>query len=248
MNMQKKYFFLLIVTLCVVFATPLLAVAADSSVDAYAILTQSDVARGNTGGLIWDVTIQSTEKLVLSVKAKGADSRAEYKEPNTQKGQILLMKKNNMWFIKPGVSKPVSISPRQRLIGAASNADIASTNYAGDYNPAFLGFESVNDIECYLFDLKAKNASVTYDRIKYWVSKDKNLGVKAEFYSVSGKLLKTAFLKYNTEVEINGEKRPFISEMAIHDAVVKDSVTMMSYNNIKVTTISDAEFNITTVM
>lgn len=221
-------------------------------VNAKAILEQSDAARGNTSGLEWDVTIEAKEKdsvtkRVLKVKAKNDNSLAVFSEPPDIKGQMLLMKKNNMWFIKPGVSKPVSISPRQRLIGGASNADIASTNYANDYNARIIGTESLGGVQCYVMDLKGKTSNVTYDRIKYWVSKDKNLGLKAEFYSISDKLLKTATFKYDNVLEVSGQKKHFVVEMGIVDAVVKDSVTVMTYKNIKTSKIPDSEFNLQTL-
>jgi outer membrane lipoprotein-sorting protein len=217
--------------------------------DAQAILKKSDRARGNTSGLEWTITLEvkggnNPDSRELIVKAQNDNSVAIFTAPNSVKGEKMLMKKNNMWFIKPGVSKPVSISPRQRLIGGASNADIASTNYAGDYNATIIGIEAVDGVECYVFDLKGKTKKVTYDQIKYWVSKDRNVGVKAEFYSVSGKLLKTAFFKYDETVEINAEKQPFVSEMRILDAIVRNSETVMTYQNIKVAEIPASEFSL----
>jgi hypothetical protein len=225
-------------------------VASAMDVNPTEILQQADSARGNVGGLEWQVKAEEIGKeadeapTTLTVKAKNDDSVAIFLEPTSSKGQKMLMKKNNMWFIKPGVSKPVSISPRQKLMGGASNADIASTNYAADYDATLLGEETVDGIACYVFDLKGKTKKVTYDGIKYWVSVDRNLGVKAEFYSVSGKLLKTASFKYDQTVDINGAPHPFVSEMRIEDAVQKDTATIMTYTNIVVAEIPDAEFSL----
>jgi outer membrane lipoprotein-sorting protein len=127
-------------------------------------------------------------------------------------------------------------------MGGASNADIASTNYVGDYNTKLLGTEVLNEVLCYVFDLIAKNKKVSYDRIKYWVSIDRNLGLKAEFYSVSGKLLKTAFFKYEQTVEVDGEPNPFVSEMRIQDSVQANTETIMTYADVKVKKIPASEF------
>jgi hypothetical protein len=214
------------------------------------VLRQADRARGNVGGLVWDVKVEEVgaeadeETTVLIVKAKDENALALFIEPKSSKGRKMLMKKNNMWFIKPGVSKPVSISPRQKLMGGASNADIASTNYAGDYEATLLSKESVDGVECYVLDLKGKTKKVTYPRITYWVSIDRNLGLKSEFYSVSGKLLKIAFFKYEQTIDINGEQHPFVSEMRIQDAVQKDTETIMTYTNVKVTDIPNSEFSL----
>ena len=95
-----------------------LAAAQAQDVDAAAILRQADTARGNASGLEWTITLQSfdkdkTDNMTLTVKAQNDNSVAFFLEPQSVKGQKMLMKKNNMWFIKPGLSKPVSISPRQ---------------------------------------------------------------------------------------------------------------------------------------
>ncbi|MBI2566772.1 MAG: outer membrane lipoprotein-sorting protein [Candidatus Schekmanbacteria bacterium] len=212
------------------------------------VLKKADSARGNAAGLQWTVKMVEVgakvdeEPTTLLVKVKGENSFAIFLEPTSSKGQKMLMKKNNMWFIKPGVSKPVSISPRQKLMGGAANADIASTNYAGDYEPTVSGKEAVDGVECQIFDLKGKSKNVTYDQIKYWVSVDRSLGLKAEFYSVSGKLLKTAFFKYEQTVPVDGKPSPFVSEMRIQDAVVKDTETVMSYSDVKLADIPDSEF------
>ena len=229
-----------------------LAAAQAQDVDAAAILRQADTARGNASGLEWTITLQSfdkdkTDNMTLTVKAQNDNSVAFFLEPQSVKGQKMLMKKNNMWFIKPGLSKPVSISPRQKLMGDAANADIASTNYAEDYQAEILGSEAVDGVECYVMDLKGKSKKVTYDQIKYWVSKDRNLGVKAEFYSVSGKLLKSALFKYDGTVQLDGQPHPFVSEMKILDAVMKEKYTVMNYSNISVAEIPASEFSLESV-
>lgn len=76
----------------------------------------------------------------------------------------------NMWFVKPGLRKPVPISPRQKLSGGAANGDIASTNYAGDYKAQYVSDERVGETDCYLFDLLSNTRKATYYRIRYWIN------------------------------------------------------------------------------
>ena len=149
-----------------------------------------------------------------------------------------------MWFIKPGLSKPVPISPRQKLLGGASNGDIASTNYAGDYTIQSFTQDQFNNEPCFLYELKAKNKKVTYDKIRYWVSKKRKIGLKAEFFTLSGKMFKTAFFEYNHTIALNGEERPFVSKMTILNAMVKTDKTIMAYHNIKIKRISPSSFNL----
>ena len=51
------------------------------------------------------------------------------------KGQYLLMLEDAMWIYMPNTRKPIRITPLQRLLGNASNGDVARTRYAGDYEP-----------------------------------------------------------------------------------------------------------------
>lgn len=218
------------------------------------ILGSADLARGNSAGLEWTIEIDAIENgkgqnNTLNLKASNFDSLAEFLSPAKVKGRKLLMKDRNMWFIKPGLSKPVPISPRQKLLGGASNGDIASTNYVDDYSiTEFFDEADFENQPCFLFNLKAIDKKATYDKIRYWVSKDKLVGVKAEFYTISGKLFKTATFEYENRIEINGEKRPFVSKMIITNAVLKNDVTTMSYSGVVIREIPVSTFNLNLLM
>jgi outer membrane lipoprotein-sorting protein len=213
------------------------------------ILSKADEARGSLDGVIWEIFIDAVEngrkqEKTVKVSARSFNCLAIIVSPPNVKGQKLLMLDRNMWFAKPGLSKPVPISPRQKLLGSAANGDIASTNYAGDYRIVEKSEEDVNGEACYLFDLVASNKRVTYDKIRYWISKQRLVGVKAEFYTVSGKMFKSAVFDYANSTTINGEKRPFISKMTITNAVVKEDITVMHYRKISFRKVSDSIFNL----
>jgi len=213
------------------------------------ILAKADEARGNAEGMEWEIDITSLEggreqERLIKVTARTFNSLAEFLGPANVKGQKVLMLDRNMWFIKPGVSKAIPISPRQKLIGLAANGDIASTNYAGDYNVAHTAEDVFNGEPCYLFDLEAVDKKATYDRIKYWISKSRLAGVKAEFYTVSGKMFKTATFEYGHRVNIDGSPRPFISKMVIVSAVMKEDVTTMRYRKMAFKRVPDSTFNL----
>lgn len=214
------------------------------------ILAHADRARGNFDGIIWDITITTNEEggretRGLTVKVKRNNTLAKYTSPPNLNDRMVLMVDRNMWFIRSGLKKPVSISPRQKLMGDAANGDIASTNYGDDYAAVLTGREDVQGEDCYVLDLKAANKNVTYDRIKYWVSKERLVGVKAEFYTISGKLFKTAEFKYDNRVKLDsGEEIPFVSELVIRDAIQRDKVTTLTYAGIRVQAIPDSTFNL----
>ncbi len=213
------------------------------------IIALSDRARGNVDGIEWVARLTAreqgrTQERTLKIQFRDDSSLAEFTAPRKVKGRMLLMKDRNMWFIKPGLRKPVPISPRQKLMGGASNGDIASTDYAGDYRAKYLREEAVNGKPCYLFDLKSIHKHTTYDRILYWVNKHDGVAEKAEFYTVSGKHFKTAVFEYDNRITIDGQAVPFISKMTITNAVLKSEVTTMTYHDVEVKSIPTARFNL----
>jgi hypothetical protein len=198
------------------------------------ILKKADQARGNRDGITWEVSILSDETrdraaMVFNVKARGFDTLATAVSPSKDKGNRVLMVNGNMWFYKPGLSKPVPISSRQKLMGNASYGDIAATNYCEDYDATPLHPELIDDEICHVFDLKARSATATYYHIRYWVSKERTLGLKAEYYTVSGKKIKSARMFYDKTVLVRGIRRPFISFIHISDAVVKKETTILAF-------------------
>ncbi|MDH2916480.1 MAG: outer membrane lipoprotein-sorting protein [Gallionella sp.] len=223
---------------------------AHAAPDAHSILTSSDQARGGgLPGIVWEIKLASRdgdrvdEPQRLVVKAVDESSVAEVLEPVRSKGSKILQVERNMWLTKPGLSKPIPISPRQRMSGQASNGDIAATNYAGDYEAQMAGTESVDGEPCHVLDLKAKHKRATYDKIRYWVSIKRLVGVKAEFQSVSGKLLKTARFEYDSTIEHDGKRIPFISKMTIRDALI-DAETVMDFGSVRVKKIAASEFDL----
>ena len=213
------------------------------------MLQKADEARGNLEGIQWEIFMDSIENgreqnRRLKVTAKGYNSLVTTLEPGNVKGQKLLMQDRNMWFAKPGLSKPVPISPRQKLLGTAANGDIASTNYSGDYKIVSVENDQFNKEPCVMMTLKAIDNRATYDRIKYWVSQHRLIGLKAEFYTVSGKMFKSAEFEYKNNVTINDQPREFISKMIITSAIMKDDVTILRYSKPSLKKVSDATFNL----
>lgn len=228
-------------------------VADAGELSAKQILEASDRARGNVHGLVWKVRIVNTEQgeeaqnMLISLSAKENNSLAKFIAPSRIKGQLMLVRDRNMWFIKPGVSKPVAISPRQKLTGGAANGDIASTNYALDYVPQILGEESINNEMCYIIELVAANKNVTYDKIKYWVSKPRLVGTRAEFFTVSGKVFKEAIFEYGNTIRSNDKTLPFLSKMIITDSTTKNTTTL-SYSEVQTKDIPASTFNLNTLV
>lgn len=216
------------------------------------LLKVSDRSRGaaaSSQGLSWTTTVTSVENgesrtVGYTLKVRGTDAIAEVIAPARQKGEIILFNDRTLWFYKPGLRKPVSISARQKLVGQAANGDIASTNYARDYEAESVKDEKADGADAWLLALKAKASNVTYEKIRYWVSKSTKLAVKAEFLTVSGQVFKKATFKYGNSLVIKGKSFPFVSEMRIQDAFTAANVTTISYKSPKEESHSSSIFNV----
>ena len=226
---------------------PSLAFAAP---DAQTLLERADQARGGgLPGIVWSIHVEpwengrQREAQTLEVRAVDDASVAETLEPARFRGAKILQVGRNMWLTKTGLAKPIPVSPRQRMTGQASNGDIAATNYAADYNATLAGEETINGEACLVLELTAKHKRVTYDRVRYWVSKKREVAVKAEFYSLSGKLLKTALFEYGQEIRFEGRRIPFVSRMLIRDALTDDH-TDMRYEGARVRKVPDSDFEL----
>jgi hypothetical protein len=215
------------------------------------ILKEADISRGGgLPGLKWTIGVDSrlkpdkTEYFELQVLATSGDWLAEFALPKNSQGNKLLRRGENMWFSQKSLRKPVPISQRQRLTGGAANGDIASTNYVRDYVATRLADEAIDGQATYVFDLKANGTSVSYDKIRYWVDQASGLGVRAEFYTLAGRLLKSASFEYGNSIVIDNLKRPFISKMVIQDEVNRNVRSVLSYSDIVIKPISDSELRI----
>jgi hypothetical protein len=218
------------------------------------ILKRADEARGNLEGIAWEVVIESIENqrtadtLTYDIKARGFNISGMSLAPPKYRGNKVLMLNTNMWFYKPGLSKPVPVSQRQKLMGNAAYGDIASTNYAEDYEAILLFSEVVDGENCYVFDLRSKDNKTTYDRIKYWISEERLVGVKAEYFTVSGKKFKSATMEYNNSVLVNGKIRPFISRITMHGELVNDAVTYLKLTSPRLEPLPDYVFDLNLFM
>lgn len=237
---MRNIFLLLIVVLSVAFA----------EITAKDILTKIDSYRGLTKKFSMDIVLSDYKqeeqkkrlKTIIGLQVYVKDNHSsfiKYTRPPRDKGKVMLMVDENIWFYQKKLRKPLRISQRQRFLGGTSNADIARANFSGDYIPKLKSEETINDKKLITLELNAKDNKVAYGKIILWVSKKDYKPYKGEFYALSGKLLKTAFYKSFTE-HPSGEK---ISEIEIFDAVIKNNVTTIKYSNYSKKSVPDYYFN-----
>jgi hypothetical protein len=124
------------------------------------------------------------------------------------------------------------------LTGVVSNGDIARANFSGDYAPKLVGTEKIEGQTYYVLDLTAMDRTVTYQRVKYWVAQSNHLPYKAEFYSLSDRLLKTC--KYENFRQMAGRIRP--ARLVMVDALRSASRSVMEYEQMKLRELPDKVF------
>ncbi len=216
------------------------------------LLASADRARGGVkDGITWSVEVVAHEEerseRTFLVRARGNDAHVLSLSPPRTKGEVMLFNDRTIWFVKPGLRKPVSISARQRLQGLAANGDLASTNYARDYKGVVVGVDTIDGAKAWRLELEARGDNVTYDRIRYWVAQERRLGVKAEFLTRDGKVFKTARFAYVNRVTIDGVGFDFISKMTIQDAASEDW-TEISYGAPRFEAHAASIFNVNNVV
>jgi outer membrane lipoprotein-sorting protein len=159
-------------------------------------------------------------------------------EPAVDRGQIMLMKGRDLWVFLPNVSQPVRLSLAQRLTGQVANGDIARANFSGDYTPKLLRTEKIDGEDYYVLELAAVDRTVTYHRVLYWVKQKNFYPYKAEFYSLSDRLLKTA--RYENFQQMAGRARP--TRLVMQDALRKGEESVLDYSGMVLRELEDKIF------
>lgn len=182
---------------------------------------------------------QSAETRKYKVLSKGnTNTLVMITEPASERGQIMLMKDRDLWVFMPSVSQPVRLSLGQRLTGQVANGDLARANFAGDYNPKALREEMIDGENHLVLELTAVDNSVTYRKVVYWVKQANNRPHRAEFYSVSNRLLKTC--RYENYQTLLGAMRP--TRLVMEDALRKGEESVLEYSAMKLRDLPDKIF------
>ena len=218
---------------------------ADDTEAARRIVDEADRIRFPKEGFQVDVTIStsgtdsSPDERKYRVLSKGNENTVVMvTEPAAERGQIILMKGRDLWMFLPTVSQPVRLSLAQRLTGQVANGDLARANFAGDYSPAILRTETIDGEAYYVLELTAVDRSVTYQRVVYWVRKSNFWPHRAEFYSISDRLLKTCV--YQKFEQMAGGVRP--TRLVMEDAQRKSERSILDYSAMKLRELPDKVF------
>jgi outer membrane lipoprotein-sorting protein len=184
---------------------------------------------------------QIEQESEFEVYAKGPEKALVKSLDPRSRGLRVLMLGDNMWISLPDVSRPVRITPMQRLVGQASNGDVAKTYYAIDYEPRLVREERIGARRCALLDLRARRKGATYQRIEYWVDLATLEPVQANFYLTSGKNSK--FASFDEFKTFMGQR--MVARMTIHDRILGEEKTVVEYLGAEPREFSDRYFNTT---
>jgi outer membrane lipoprotein-sorting protein len=212
---------------------------------AASIVQKSDQIRFPAEGFEVGITISTTttdgpiDPRKYRVLSKGNENTVVMTtEPASERGQIMLMKGHDLWIFLPAVSQPVRLPLAQRLTGAVANGDLARANFAGDYKPQLLRTEKLDGELMYVLELIAVDRSVTYHRVVYWVRQANHWPHKAEFYSLSDRLLKTCL--YQKYERMAGRVRP--TRLTMQDALRVGEESVLDYADMKLRDLPDKIF------
>lgn len=155
----------------------------------------------------------------------------DFLQPDREKGRKVLRVGDKMWMFLPDLAKSIVISARQSFLGSSfSNGDLLRSDLEADYTPVLLRSEPLGDAKAHVLELTAKSPQVAYDRILLWVDQSSDLPLQQEFYTRSGKLIKT--LHFSTPVTLGGLRLQ--SVMRIESSLNKSESTVLTIRDLAV--------------
>ena len=209
------------------------------------ILMRADRIRFPQEGFQVDVVITTTapdtepEVRAYRVLSKGNNQTVvQTTAPAIDRDQILLMRDRELWAFLPNLTQPIRLPLSQRLTGQVANGDLARANFVGDYEPKILRQEKIEGETYHVLELDAVDQWVTYRRVLLWVNAKNDRPFKAEFYAVSGRLMKTC--QYTDFQSMAGAGRP--SRLVIDDALRSGNRSVLEYSAMKLRDLPDKIF------
>lgn len=160
----------------------------------------------------------TTSKMVIhgarqtrTIEAKSlgiGDEKAftEYLSPAREKGTKMLKLEDQLWIYSPSSDRTIQISGhmlRQSVMGSDLSYEdmMDNSELIRDYDAAVISSETIDERDCWIVELQAKTAEVSYQLRKVWVDKVRYIPLKEELYAKSGQLLKRLELKDITKID-----------------------------------------------
>ena len=163
----------------------------------------------------------SAREYVISVMTSGKERAfAEIVEPAREKGRQMLKLGDVVWSYLPSVKKSIRVSGRSKFMGGDfENNDVLRLNLVDDYVPTI-----AEDLSSqYVLELEGRDLGLTYAKVRIWVDKATFQPSRQEYFTISGKLVKSA--SFSEVRRFEGVTRPAIIEM--HSALSPDKRTVL---------------------
>jgi len=160
-------------------------------------------------------------------------------EPEIQKGQGYLQLEDNLWFYDPESRKFSHSSLKENLEDSETkNSDFRRSSLSEDYEVESYSEEALGKYPVYVINLVANNDEVPYPRMKLWIHKDQPLVLKVEDYSLSQRLMRTAY--YPKYMRVSDRFIP--SRMLFVDELKEGEKTQVTIKDASVASLPDSVF------
>jgi outer membrane lipoprotein-sorting protein len=170
--------------------------------------------QGQTNENTMSMTIvRPTWQRTISFKswAKGSDySLAIVTDPDKERGQTFLKRKNEIWNWVPNIQKmiklPTSMMSQGWMGSDYSNDDLLKeSSIVEDYEHSIMGMEKIEGEDCYKIKLTPKpDAAVVWGHVIKWISKNNYFQLRSEYFDEDDALIKT---ESASNIEQMGDRR-----------------------------------------
>lgn len=153
--------------------------------------------------------------------------RANFSFPPDQAGTQILRDEDNMWMYVVNLKRAIRVASKQQLMGGDfNNNDLMRIHLADDYTPTL---QSEDETQ-WVLELKAKDDTVSYDKIIMTVRKSDGQPMEQKIYTVSGKHVKT--LTFENPTTFGAVRRP--AKLTMKDELTDNRWSVVIYESVKV--------------
>lgn len=211
--------------------TLLALVAPATAGDGDALLAAADTTRAvAASGLTVTVhVLDPAEPLDATVRAQGDRLRVDVTAPSARAGEVLLFVDGKAWFWRPGLRRPLAVSPGQAFGGRASNADLVLllAGLSEEYEATLGGTETLGAERATVLNLQASAASAPWPKLRVWLGGDPARVLQAAVLDGRGEVSRTVQVRWGQTVAWQGGKLPFPDELVITE---RGSSTTVRYD------------------
>jgi hypothetical protein len=160
-------------------------------------------------------------------------------EPESRKGQGMLRVDNNMWRYDPTSRKFTHTTLKDTYENSTvTNNDFRRWQRSIDYSVEKLSTGTLGNYKVVIGELKANNDEVPFPYLKMYIETDRKIVLKIEEYSLSMKLLRTAY--YTQYVQIGDSFVPTVQ--IFQDGLIPEKRSQVTYTDISTKLLPDYYF------